>query len=145
MITSIYTNDLIFILDNCLRHVICSGYVLSSELYTYLEIIECNQIRLNKNMPKVERKRKRKSCKPYAMSHANDAHLDEFIKTGRTGRRNALPDILNDKHSMTSTGGLPTCLDNLTFKDEKKSDTACGGDESKPDVKPDDEDKPEKS
>lgn len=38
---------------------------------------------------------------------------DEFLNTGRIGRRNALPDIL-DSHCETSTADLPLKLSALT-------------------------------
>lgn len=38
---------------------------------------------------------------------------DEFLNTGRIGRRNALPDIL-DSHCETSTADLPMQLSCLT-------------------------------
>lgn len=38
----------------------------------------------------------------------------EFYNTGRVGRRNALPDILNHHHSTTSTADLPDKLSALS-------------------------------
>lgn len=38
----------------------------------------------------------------------------EFYNTGRVGRRNALPDILNHHHSTTSTADLPDKLGALS-------------------------------
>ena len=32
--------------------------------------------------------------------------LEEFIASGRTGRRNAMPDILNENHAGVTTAGL---------------------------------------
>ena len=32
--------------------------------------------------------------------------LEEFIATGRTGRRNAMPDILDEQKAAVGTGGL---------------------------------------
>lgn len=37
----------------------------------------------------------------------------DFLTTGRAGRRNALPDILGE-HALTSTSDLPERLKNLT-------------------------------
>ena len=37
----------------------------------------------------------------------------EFLSTGRTGRRNALPDILGE-HAETSTAGPPEKFDSLS-------------------------------
>lgn len=45
-------------------------------------------------------------------STSND-YQDEFLNTGRIGRRNALPDIL-DSHCETSTADLPMKLSALT-------------------------------
>jgi len=80
------------------------------------------------------------------MSDASDGHLENFIHTGRTGRRNAMPHIHDEKHANTSTGGLPDCLEGLTCKDsdESKSDTACGGSSPGASSKPEEE-KKEKS
>lgn len=36
----------------------------------------------------------------------------EFLSTGRTGRRNALPDILGE-HASTTTAGLPEKFESL--------------------------------
>ncbi|KAL7038436.1 hypothetical protein ACKWTF_009578 [Chironomus riparius] len=45
---------------------------------------------------------------------------DEFLNTGRIGRRNALPDIL-DSHCETSTADLPLKLSALTTSDSSSS------------------------
>lgn len=42
----------------------------------------------------------------------------EFYNTGRVGRRNALPDILNHHHSTTSTADLPDKLSALSTTGE---------------------------
>lgn len=42
---------------------------------------------------------------------------DEFLNTGRIGRRNAMPDIL-DEHCETSTADLPLKLSALTTSGE---------------------------
>ena len=47
------------------------------------------------------------------MTNAEDPDLNEFISSGRAGRRNALPDILDANHANTSTGGLPDDLSKL--------------------------------
>jgi hypothetical protein len=44
-------------------------------------------------------------------------YQDEFLNTGRIGRRNALPDIL-DNHCETSTADLPLKLSALTTNGE---------------------------
>ncbi|KAG5682286.1 hypothetical protein PVAND_011646 [Polypedilum vanderplanki] len=50
----------------------------------------------------------------------SDELQDEFINTGRIGRRNALPDIL-DSHCETSTADLPMKLSALTTNDSASS------------------------
>lgn len=44
-----------------------------------------------------------------------EAHvaLEDFIASGRTGRRNAMPDILNSNHAGVGTGGLAEEMDKL--------------------------------
>lgn len=42
--------------------------------------------------------------------------VDDFLSTGRTGRRNALPDILEQKSSHTNTADLPNQLQKLNFE-----------------------------
>lgn len=42
----------------------------------------------------------------------------DFYNTGRVGRRNALPDILNHHHSTTSTADLPDKLSALSTTGE---------------------------
>lgn len=44
----------------------------------------------------------------------------EFYNTGRVGRRNALPDILNHHHSTTSTADLPDKLGALSTSGEQE-------------------------
>ncbi|XP_041360960.1 cAMP-dependent protein kinase inhibitor alpha-like isoform X2 [Gigantopelta aegis] len=46
------------------------------------------------------------------------ANLEDFIQTGRTGRRNAVGDILTDPHSQLSTGGLSIDMDKLKCSDD---------------------------
>ncbi|XP_045137711.1 cAMP-dependent protein kinase inhibitor gamma-like [Portunus trituberculatus] len=50
----------------------------------------------------------------------------EFIATGRTGRRNAMPDILSD-HAATTTADLPEALDKLSCSDSGGAAGAVGG------------------
>lgn len=50
------------------------------------------------------------------MEGAGDGQGDatsEFIASGRTGRRNAMPDILNE-HAATTTADLPEALEKLS-------------------------------
>lgn len=46
-----------------------------------------------------------------------DELQDEFLNTGRIGRRNAMPDIL-DEHCETTTADLPLKLSALTTSGE---------------------------
>lgn len=39
--------------------------------------------------------------------------VEAFLSSGRTGRRNALPDIRGE-HAATSTSSLPECLEKLS-------------------------------
>lgn len=48
-----------------------------------------------------------------------DELVDEFYNSGRIGRRNAMPDIL-DEHCETSTADLPLKLSALTTSGERK-------------------------
>lgn len=45
----------------------------------------------------------------------------DFLTTGRAGRRNALPDILGE-HALTSTSDLPERLKNLTTAEISKDE-----------------------
>lgn len=45
--------------------------------------------------------------------------VDEFLNTGRTGRRNALGDILDENTAHLSTSALPDQLSSLTFSNGK--------------------------
>jgi hypothetical protein len=47
-----------------------------------------------------------------------DELQDEFINTGRIGRRNALHDILDESHCETTTADLPLKLSALTTNGE---------------------------
>ena len=46
-------------------------------------------------------------------NHLNEAN-DEFLNTGRTGRRNAVPNILNSNMSNISWADLPDRLQSLS-------------------------------
>ena len=41
--------------------------------------------------------------------------VNGFVRTGRTGRRNALPDIMAMGHASVSTAGLSEVLENFTM------------------------------
>ncbi|XP_060590340.1 cAMP-dependent protein kinase inhibitor alpha-like isoform X1 [Ruditapes philippinarum] len=51
--------------------------------------------------------------------------LEEFIASGRTGRRNAMPDILDSDRAGVGTGGLAEGMEKLNCSDGSK-----GGDPS---------------
>lgn len=42
--------------------------------------------------------------------------INDFVRTGRTGRRNALPDVFSLNHANVSTAGLPEVLENFTLE-----------------------------
>ena len=48
------------------------------------------------------------------MTNVEGEEVDDFIASGRVGRRNALPDILDEKHAETSTASLPETLAKLS-------------------------------
>ena len=51
---------------------------------------------------------------PYPMSDvAENVLLEKFSSSGRTGRRNALPDVMDKKYVGTSVANLPGQLDQL--------------------------------
>lgn len=51
------------------------------------------------------------------------AVLEDFVNSGRTGRRNAVPDILDEKAAAVSTGGLPFDMEKLNCSDDSKPDS----------------------
>ncbi|KAH9383674.1 uncharacterized protein LOC144153913 [Haemaphysalis longicornis] len=54
--------------------------------------------------------------------------FDAFLQTGRTGRRNALPDILEEGATNVSTASLPCSFQKLSCSDPSSS--AGSGDSS---------------
>lgn len=66
-----------------------------------------------------------------------DTHHNDFYNTGRVGRRNALPDILNN-HCTTSTADLPDKLSALTTNDplESTSSAQAGSTKDHPSTSP---------
>ncbi|KAL4218112.1 hypothetical protein ACF0H5_022848 [Mactra antiquata] len=48
------------------------------------------------------------------------AGVEDFIATGRTGRRNAMPDILDSQVAGVSTGGLAEGMQKLNCSDGSK-------------------------
>ncbi|CAH0600194.1 unnamed protein product [Chrysodeixis includens] len=51
------------------------------------------------------------------MQEGNSEVPKEFLETGRTGRRNAMPDILHPQGAEVSTADLPSRLQQLTATD----------------------------
>lgn len=47
--------------------------------------------------------------------------LEEFISSGRTGRRNAMADILDSQRASTSTAGLDLDMSGLKCSDDDKA------------------------
>ncbi|KAK0071445.1 hypothetical protein PV325_012922 [Microctonus aethiopoides] len=58
-------------------------------------------------------------------SISNGEGSKEFLSTGRTGRRNAMPDILG-QHADTGTADLPSRLEALTT-DSQHDDASTSG------------------
>ncbi|KAL7646241.1 UNVERIFIED_CONTAM: hypothetical protein RMT77_003150 [Armadillidium vulgare] len=52
---------------------------------------------------------------------------EQFIATGRTGRRNAVPDIHDEAVATTSTADLPDVLQKLTCGEGTSKDDSGGG------------------
>lgn len=44
-----------------------------------------------------------------------DVVVHDFVRTGRTGRRNAMPDVMSEQHVQVSTAGLAEVLDSINF------------------------------
>jgi len=59
---------------------------------------------------------------------AGPEHLENFLNTGRTGRRNAVPDLVGDRNVAVTTAGLPEALDKLTCGEgtSSSSSSQCG-------------------
>nr|CAD7412384.1 unnamed protein product [Timema cristinae] len=51
---------------------------------------------------------------------SNHDPVQDFLTSGRTGRRNAMPDILGE-HAATSTAELPACIQKLSTTDASAS------------------------
>lgn len=51
--------------------------------------------------------------------------VEDFLASGRTGRRNAMPDILNAQHAGVGTGGLAEGMEKLNCSaNDSNSDSA---------------------
>ncbi|OQR69314.1 cAMP-dependent protein kinase inhibitor beta-like [Tropilaelaps mercedesae] len=55
---------------------------------------------------------------------------DGFLKSGRTGRRNALPDILDEQFTATGTGDLPCELGKLSCSDQGSGSSSTSQNQS---------------
>ncbi|GBN31112.1 hypothetical protein AVEN_58607-1 [Araneus ventricosus] len=61
-------------------------------------------------------------------NQATSPAFDDFLQTGRTGRRNALPDI-RAENAAISTASLPDSLQKLTCSD-LQMDSTCSAQNS---------------
>lgn len=61
------------------------------------------------------------SLQPYPMTDVDSDKGNDFATCGRTGRRNALADILDANHATTSTASLPLEMQKLHCKGEAKA------------------------
>lgn len=55
------------------------------------------------------------------MAECHVVNVDDFVRTGRTGRRNAMPDILAAEHLQVSTAGLPEVLNKFSLTSTQNS------------------------
>lgn len=60
------------------------------------------------------------------------ATIDDFVRTGRTGRRNALPDVLSLGHANVTTAGLPEVLENFTLSTATQSNHGVTNSQTQP-------------
>lgn len=58
--------------------------------------------------------------------------FDAFLQTGRTGRRNALPDILEEGATNVSTASLPCSFQKLSCSDPSASTNSADSSAGKP-------------
>lgn len=58
--------------------------------------------------------------------------FDAFLQTGRTGRRNALPDILEEGATNVSTASLPCSFEKLSCSDPSASNNSGDSSVGKP-------------
>lgn len=47
--------------------------------------------------------------------------MEDFLSTGRTGRRNAMPDILDEQKAAVGTGSLQFDMEKLNCSDDSKT------------------------
>ncbi|XP_003738265.1 cAMP-dependent protein kinase inhibitor beta [Galendromus occidentalis] len=60
----------------------------------------------------------------------NEDTVEGFLNSGRTGRRNALPDILDEQYAATGTGDLPMDMERLSCTDQ--AGTSSSTDKNQP-------------
>ena len=58
--------------------------------------------------------------------------IDDFVRTGRTGRRNALPDVLAMEHANITAAGLPEVLENFTIGSSTQTNHGTQGSQTQP-------------
>ena len=58
--------------------------------------------------------------------------IDDFVRTGRTGRRNALPDVLAMDHANVTTAGLPEVLENFTMDSSTETNPSAQSSQGQP-------------
>ncbi|CAD5114706.1 DgyrCDS3749 [Dimorphilus gyrociliatus] len=59
------------------------------------------------------------------MADVDSGGIEKFMRTGRTGRRNALHDILDGSGTTTGAGNLPSQLAKLKCSDEESSENSA--------------------
>ncbi|OWF34971.1 uncharacterized protein LOC110443520 [Mizuhopecten yessoensis] len=57
------------------------------------------------------------------MTEVEMSHLEEFVNTGRTGRRNAMADIQDEQNNSVSTAPITFDMDKLSCHDSSDSKT----------------------
>ncbi|XP_060065550.1 uncharacterized protein LOC132545890 [Ylistrum balloti] len=63
------------------------------------------------------------------MTEIECSHLEEFVNSGRTGRRNAMADIQSDQNNTVSTAPITFEMDKLSCHDSPDSKTKPPQDE----------------
>jgi len=58
--------------------------------------------------------------------------IDDFVRTGRTGRRNALPDVLAMGHANVTTAGLPEVLEHFTIGSSEQTNNGAENSQVQP-------------
>lgn len=60
--------------------------------------------------------------------------VDDFVRTGRTGRRNALPDVFSLGHANVTTAGLPEVLENFSLENSARANGGTENSQAQPPV-----------